>query len=646
MPARATSAYVILALTIAAAVYTVVSGNQPLLGLDLQGGVSVVLQPTAAIDPDTGEEAEITDEALDQTLEIIRSRVDALGVAEPEISRQGETIVVDLPGIDDQQRALSLVGQTAELRFRPVVFDLGPELVIDPDADDGDDTDGDGTDAPTDGDGSDDLDATDGDDADESSTDDADVTTTTTAGDDDGTTTTADGDEEESRSTGRLTPVALAAGGTDDATTTTGADTEDDADTSTTTDEETDDDAGTGDDDTGVGGTEDEPTDDAGTDAPSTTLAPAPQGTADPAQLALIEACAIPGVTPAEEDVADRPVVLVDELGNRLCLGPTLLTGESLETAGVDIDPGGQWVVNPTFRSGAEGIDAFNQAAALCYVQSPDPSICPSGRLAIVLDHVVVSAPSINAPAFGRDQIVISGSFDEDGARDLAAVLRFGALPIELEPQQSRTVSATIGDDVLRSGVVAGLIGLALVAVFLLAYYRLAGLVAIAGLVISAVLLWTIVAWFGENLGLALTLAGVVGLIVSIGVSADSNIVYFENVKDAYRGGRKVSTSVERAYQSAISTIIKADVVSLIAAVLLYILTVGAVRGFAFYLGLATLLDLFISLLFMRPALAILARLGPVSRNPSLLGMPTVGDDVPKRGERRGKRKTEEATSS
>ena len=136
-------------------------------------------------------------------------------------------------------------------------------------------------------------------------------------------------------------------------------------------------------------------------------------------------------------------------------------------------------------------------------------------------------------------------------------------------------MSATIGDDVLRSGIIAGIIGLLLVAAYVLAYYRLAGLVAISGLIISGLLLWTVVSWFGESKGLAITLAGVVGLIVSIGVSADSNIVYFENVKDSVATGKRVSTAVERAYQSAISTIVKADTVSLIAAVLLYFLTVG-----------------------------------------------------------------------
>ena len=591
------SALVVVGVTILAAIYTVLSGNQPLLGLDLQGGVSVVLQPTGSVDPDTGESVVIDEEALDQTVEIIRSRVDALGVAEPEISRQGETIVVDLPGVKEQQRALELVGQTAELRFRPVIFDLGPELDLEA-VETG--TEGDETESPDDTVETDDTEA---------------------PADDEAPTDTVDPDADE-ESQGGITPIAFSA---DDATTSTTV--ADNPTTSTTVADNGDDDGAEND------GTEGNGTTDDTTDEADPVVPPADQSTIDPAELAVIEACGITGVTEPELDFAASPVVLADETGNRLCLGPTLLTGDSLETAGVDIDGTGNWTVNPVFRGGPEGIDAFNEAAASCFVQSPDPIVCPSGRLAIVLDHVVVSSPTINAPTFGRDQIVISGSFEEEGARDLASVLRFGALPIELETQQTRTVSATIGDDVLRAGVIAGLIGLGMVAVYLLAYYRLAGLVALAGLVISAVLLWAIIAWFGENLGLALTLAGVVGLIVSVGVSADSNIVYFENVKDAYRGGRRVPTAVDRAYQSAISTIVKADVVSLIAAALLYWLTVGAVRGFAFYLGLATILDLLISWLFMRPALAFIARRKAVAENPALLGLPRDPNQSPAGGQ-------------
>lgn len=517
------SALLVVVVAVGGFVYTLAAGNEPLLGLDLQGGVSVVYDAQGDFD----------DEALDQSVEIIRSRVDALGVAEPEISRQGGTIVVDLPGVEEQQRALSLVGQTAELRFRPVIFDLGvqPQFEIDPEPiDDADTTDGDT---------------------------------------DTGAETEPEGDEES------LGNVRFRQA-TDD-----GAETDD---------TETD--------------TAEEPIEE------SEPVGPTPE------EQAVLDACS-GGLTEPEADDPDAFVLLSSREGGSLCLGPSLLTGASLEDSQVGFD-GREWSVNPVFLQGADGIDAFNAVALQCFSRT---QVCPSQRLAIVLDGQVISAPTIQVPEFERDRIVISGSFEEEEARDLNTALRFGALPVVLEAQATRTVSATIGDDVLRSGTLAGIIGLCLVAIYLLAYYRLAGLVAVAGLVLSGLMLWTIISWFGATQGLAISLAGVVGLIVAIGVSADSNIVYFENVKDSVADGRKVPTAVERAFRTSISTILKADIVSLIAAVLLYFLTVGAVRGFAFYLGVATILDLFVSYLFMRPALSFFANLGAVKKNPRLLGL-------------------------
>lgn len=577
------SAVGVVLLAVAGVIYTIAVGNEPLLGLDLQGGVSVVLEPTNTNDED------ISDETLDLTVELLRNRIDEIGVAEPEISRQGQNIVVSLPGVvEDQEEALDRLQQTAELRFRPVIADLGPAFDADAvtvpgqDGDDGDDAGDDGA-------------------TDDELVDDESV-------DDEGT----DGDEPEEESSfgfaGRMSPVLPV---------------QDDADATDDDAEEPEGDA----EDTGAEESEDG---DSGEDTDAVTdngedggvpPIPAEQGTLDPAQLAILEACAIPDVTPDDDDLAESHVVLADDLGNRYCLGPALLTGEVVETADVSLAfTGTGWQVNPVFKAGDAGINQFNDVANQCFNASPE--VCPSTRLAVVLDHNVISAPSINAPTFARNQIVISGDFEEEEARRLAEALRFGALPLELVPQETRTVSASIGRDVMQSGVVAGLIGLSLVAIYLMAYYRLAGLVAIGGLLISGALLWTIVAWFGEQFGLALTLAGVVGLIVAVGVSADSNIVYFENVKESFMSGRRVPTAVERAYQSAISTIVKADVVSLIAAVLLYFLTVGAVRGFAFYLGLATILDLIISWTFMRPALLWLARRSAVDDNPRLLGLP------------------------
>ncbi len=612
------SALVVVALAAAGLLYTAIAGNSPLLGLDLQGGVSVVLEPTGTADgqDEVGGGVEVTDEALDLTVELLRGRIDEIGVAEPEISRQGDNIVVGLPGlVEDQEEALDRLRQTAELRFRPVLEVLGP-IAVPPSGDEGESAE-DGAEVEI-------NDAGDGDQDGEGPDEGAST--------DEGESTDSDdssaGDEEESLGVaGRFAPARPALADGEDATTEATDPPADDADdseaptddTEAPTDEAEDTEA---------------PTDDAEDPDPPVDDSELPLELDEDllAQLGLRPEC-LGGLTPQDDDKIEDIVILADSDGIAYCLGPAVLddgsrlTGDMVETASVALNPVEGWSVNPTFRPGEEGIDKFNAIAFQCNIGNDQ--ICGTRQLAVVLDHEVISAPVIQANRFERDQIIISGTFTEEEARRLAESLRFGALPIELVAQETRTVSATIGQDVLRSGVVAGIIGLILVAIYLLAYYRLAGLVAIMGLVLSAALLWTIVAWFGSQFGLALTLAGVVGLIVAIGVSADSNIVYFENVKDSYRSGRRVPTAVERAYESAISTIVKADVVSLIAAVLLYLLTVGAVRGFAFYLGLATVLDLIISWMFMRPALNWLARLGPVQANPRLLGLPKSPADEP-----------------
>ena len=583
------SAVTVVLFSLAGGLYTGLSGNEPLLGLDLQGGVSVVLQPV--------EGSETSDESLDQTLEIIRSRVDGLGVAEPEIARQDETILVNLPGAEEQQRAVDLIGQTAELRFRPVLADLPMSADGDPDTPGGP--------LPT---------ALPETTTPQESSDSSGPETTAANGaeDDSGTTSLADPSdpksEESSGAVGGLQQVAYQqienppTSGTPE--TTSGGDSDDTAESGG---DDTGDDATSPDDDSGEAPT--------GEDIENQIAQ----------QLGIPPEClADPALTEPEDDDPDEVVFFASEGGNLVCLGPSTLQGDALETADVGLGGSGGWTVNPTFNPGSPGIDQFNAAAFECNTRTPN---CPTGRLAAVLDQKVVSSPTIQEPRFERSQVQISGDFTEEEAREVALQLRYGSLPIELETLQTDRVSGTLGDDVLRAGLISGLIGLAIVAVYLLFYYRLAGLVAILGLILSALLLWTIVAWLGESQGLALSLSGVVGIIVAIGVSADSNIVYFENVKDSYSQGRRVNTAIERAYEVAISTIVKADIVSLIAAGLLFWLTVGQVKGFALYLGLATFLDLIISMMFMRPALGLLARLPASKKNPRLLGLATPGGD-------------------
>jgi preprotein translocase subunit SecD len=502
----------IVLVAIGGLVGTLIAGNSPELGLDLQGGVSVVLEPTS----------DVNDDALDQSVDIIRERVDALGVAEPDITRQGDAIVVQLPGVRNRDRALELVGQTAELRFRPVLQDLTGAEVIEPEEDES------------------------------TTTTASEGTTTTTAGE---TTTTTATDEDAAG-----LPLGESAGAAQEPTTTT-------APPATTT-----------------------------TTAPSTTTTTAPQAEPEPVPL-----------TARADDQADATVTLQGKDGEGVYqLGPTLATGTIVSSARAEI-PQGQWLVSLTMKGGADGIDRFNEIAAQCY-QASDPTVCPTGQLAIVLDSVVQSAPNIDAPSFARDEITISGSFSEGEAKDLALVLRYGALPVELERQSVQTVSASLGEDSLRAGVIAGLVGLSLVALYMLVYYRALGLVMIVGVGMSAALLYAIVSWLGQTQGLALTLAGVTGIIVSIGVTVDSYVVFFERLKDEVKAGRTLRSSTERAFKRAFRTILAANISSFIGAAVLWWLTVGSVRGFAFFLGLSTVLDVIVAWFFTRPLVIMLAR--------------------------------------
>jgi len=187
-------------------------------------------------------------------------------------------------------------------------------------------------------------------------------------------------------------------------------------------------------------------------------------------------------------------------------------------------------------------------------------------------------------------------------------VLKYGSLPVQLQPQTVETVSATLGKDSLAAGLVAGAVGIGLVALYMVFYYRALGLVVWLGLAISGALLYSIIAYLGTNSGLALSLAGVTGIIVSVGVTVDSYIVYFERLKDEIRAGKTIRSSVDRGFKRAYRTILAADLVSIFAAGTLYVLSVGAVRGFAFFLGLSTLLDLITAYFYTRPMVVLLGR--------------------------------------
>ncbi len=444
----------ILVLAAGALGLTVASGSSPQLGLDLQGGASVVLQPRD----------KVPSGVLDQAIEIIRNRVDALGVAEPDITRQGDSIIVSLPGVRNKDRAVEVVGQTAQLYFRPVLE--------------------------------------------------------------------------------RLPAVA----------------------------------------------------------SPTTTAVPAePATTVDPTSPTTVPIDLSSTTTP-EENTPEAQVILPekDDNGNvtaRYLLGPAEVTGQAMSSARATVNPNnGVWEVQFSLTSG--GTTQWNAMAEKVGV---------NGQIAMDLDGVIQSAPSLQTTNFpGSGQI--SGNFTEREAKDLALVLRYGSLPVQLDRQTVQTVSASLGRDSLRAGIIAGLVGLALVALYMVLYYRALGLVVWLGLLVSGALMYSLVTLLGKTSGLALTLAGATGIIVSVGVTVDSYVVYFERLKDEIRSGKTIRSSVDRGFSRAYRTILAADAASFIGAVVLYVLSVGSVRGFAFFLALSTLLDVIVAYVFTRPMVVLLGR--------------------------------------
>jgi preprotein translocase subunit SecD len=225
-----------------------------------------------------------------------------------------------------------------------------------------------------------------------------------------------------------------------------------------------------------------------------------------------------------------------------------------------------------------------------------------------VLDGAVESAPVSQADGIAGDTR-ITGQFSQDEANALANVLKYGALPLKLEKLDTTTVSATLGSAQLRGGLIAGIIGLGLVILYSLLYYRALGFVTVASLALSGAMLYAVTTLLGHSsLGYTLSLPGIAGFIVAVGITADSFVVYFERIRDEVREGKRMRSAVERAWPRARRTIISADAVSLLAAVVLYLVSIGDVRGFAFTLGMSTLSDLFIVFCFTKPLLAVMAR--------------------------------------
>ena len=303
---------------------------------------------------------------------------------------------------------------------------------------------------------------------------------------------------------------------------------------------------------------------------------------------------------------SDVPLITCKQDGTeKYLLGPVEVEGADISdaTAGLGTTSTGvstgQWVVNLSFNG--EGTDAFAKVTTRLV-----PLENPRNRFAVVLDGAVVIAPTANDPiSDGRAQI--SGGFTQESAKVLADQLKYGALPVGFTVESTDTISATLGKTQLESGLIAGLIGLILVFVYSLFQYRLLGTVTILSLIVAGVITYFVVNIMSWREGYRLSLAGVAGLIVAIGFTADSFIVYFERIRDELRDGRGLVGAVEAGWKRALRTVLAAKSVNLLSAIILFVLAVGSVRGFALTLGVTTIIDVIIVILFTHPMLQLLA---------------------------------------
>lgn len=315
--------------------------------------------------------------------------------------------------------------------------------------------------------------------------------------------------------------------------------------------------------------------------------------------------CADPDATAANAP-EDEPLITCDPTGTaKYILGPMELSGDAIDDATSGRSPDtGAWTVNLTLDG--NGTDVFGAISQRLYQNKLD-GLTPRDQFAFVLDGKVISAPQMNAQIL-NGKPSISGSFTQETAETLADQLKYGALPLSFSTLSSDTVSATLGTQQLQIGLIAGLIGLALVALYSLLSYRALGTVIIASIAVMGVLTYVIVCILAWRLGFRLSLAGVAGLIVAIGFTADSFIVYFERIRDELRDGKSITSAVEDGWGRAKRTIYISKSINVLAAVVLYILADSTVKGFAFTLGLTTLIDVFIFVIFTHPVMQLLAR--------------------------------------
>ena len=477
------SAMIVVVVAFGSLAATLAAGWSPKLGLDLAGGFSVVYKPVQ----------HATTSELNETVTILSNRVNGLGVSGATVSTQGNEIVVSVPGVKNARTVLKVLGQTAQLYFRPTFCYAPP------------------------------------------------YSKTATKG----TTTTTTPQTLPANCGSNYQLVTANLKGT----------------------------AGSG---TGV----------------HYTVSATPN-------LAKYHS-----TKPTTKNFKNETVLLPglnSTNGIRYLLGPAELTGHAVKKAVAQQTQLGKWVVNMSLTS--SGTTGWNTMAKKYFHEV----------IGIELDGVVQSAPLTlpNTATFKTfsGTVQISGSFTQAQAQDLALALNYGSLPIRLTQLTTQTVSPTLGSSSLKAGLAAGIGGLLVVMIYTIIYYRLLGVIVFWGLLVTGALLWAIISALGHTaLAPSFDLAGVTGIIVSIGITVDSYIVYFERLKDEARSGRTIRTSVDRGFKSAWRTVLAADTVSLAAAVVLYLVAVGNVKGFAFFLGLSTLLDIFMTYFFTRPVVILLGQ--------------------------------------
>jgi preprotein translocase subunit SecD len=538
----------------------------PALGLDLRGGTEITLTASPI------GNGKVTKSALGQAVNIIRNRANGLGVSNASVSTQGNAnIVVQVPG--KGRSVLEAIGETALLRFRQALSLAAPSP------------------APT-----------------TTASPSASPTPKTSKSPAKKSTKKSTKKKKKTKSSGLAVSSVLTKPNAITKATASPTPTASPSATPTVT--------------------------------PTVTPTPAPSASASPSGALATQPLPnseSPTLTPAFEAAFaswnclnkdtqnptkgnDNPNDYIISCGTaangfaKYLLAPAAVEGTQVTSATTTLGTTSQWEVDLNFNG--SGATAWQKVTEKAYnVNNGQQSTScspPTGcnAVAIVLDGIVQSAPDIISPGgISGGQAQISGGFTQKTANDLANILKYGALPLKFTQQDVQSVSATLGAAQLRGGLIAGIIGLGLVVIFSLLYYRALGLVTVGSLAVSGLILFAVTTLLGQSsLHYTLSLPGIAGFIVAVGITADSFVVFFERLRDEIREGRRLRSAVERAWPRARRTILSADTVSLLAAVVLYVVSIGDVRGFAFTLGLSTLSDLFIVFFFTKPLLAVLAR--------------------------------------